>query len=166
MATPLERPSGRFIAVDPDGCVLLFRIEDPLDTNPSIWITPGGGVEPGESPAEAAVRELLEETGLSVDIASVGDPVAVTRGEWTFRGQALYSVDWFFAWWGARFEPSTTGWSALEHELHADWRWWHPDELARTDEVVLPANLADLVRRLASGEIFDAPVELPWLELE
>jgi len=166
MPTPIERPSGRVIAVDPDGCVLLFRIEDPIDTKPPIWITPGGGIEPGESPAEAAVREFREETGVVLDVAAIGDPVAVTRGEWTFRGQSLFSVDWFFAWRGARFEPSTSGWSALEVELHAAWRWWEPDELELTSEAVLPAGLAAVARGIASGTVSDAPVDLPWLVFE
>lgn len=166
MVTPLQRPSGRFIAVDPEGCVLLFRVQDPVDTKPPIWITPGGGIEPGESPAEAAVREFWEETGLAVDVASVGPPVAVTRGEWMFRGRRLYSVDWFFAWRGPRFEPSTTGWSALEHQLHAAWRWWTPDDLERTSEAVLPADLAAVARRIASGSDTAVPIELPWLVFE
>ena len=166
MATPLERPSGRVIAVDPEGCVLLFRIEDPVDSKPPIWITPGGGVEREESPAEAAVREFREETGVAIDVALVGAPVAVTRGEWTFRGQRLYSVDWFFAWRGPRFEPSTIGWSALEQELHAAWRWWEPDQLERTSQAVLPADLAAVARRIASGSETDVPIELPWLAFE
>jgi len=151
MARARERPSGRVVAVDHDGCVLLFRIEDLLDTKPPIWITPGGGVEADETPAEAAARELLEETGVVVDPASLGAPVAVTRGEWTFRGQPLFSTDWFFAWRGPRFEPSTTGWSALEHEVHAEWRWWEPDDVERTPEAVLPSGLAGVARRVASG---------------
>jgi 8-oxo-dGTP pyrophosphatase MutT (NUDIX family) len=154
------------ITVDPDGCVLLFRIDDPIDAKPPIWITPGGGIEPGESPAEAAVREFREETGITIDLDALGAPVAVTRGEWTFRGQALHSVDWFFAWRGSRFEPSTSGWTALEHEVHAGWRWWPPHELDTTSEAVLPAKLATLVRAIASGAIGDTPIELPWLTFE
>ena len=35
------------------------------------WCMPGGGVDPGERPAEAAVREVLEETGLSVRVTGL-----------------------------------------------------------------------------------------------
>lgn len=33
-----------------------------------LWEFPGGKVEPGESPAEAAVRECAEETGLAIEV--------------------------------------------------------------------------------------------------
>ena len=42
-----------------DGKVLLVLGRGP------VYMMPGGGVEPGESPAEAAKRELFEETGLT-----------------------------------------------------------------------------------------------------
>jgi 8-oxo-dGTP pyrophosphatase MutT (NUDIX family) len=162
----VERPSARVIAVDPDGGVLLFRVEDRLDDRPPIWITPGGGIETGESPAEAAAREFREETGIVVPVAALATPVAVTRGEWVFRGRRLYSVDWFFAWRGQRFEPSKAEWSALEHELHAEARWWTADELDRTADAVLPAELGWLVRAIAAGDVPDAPIELPWLAFD
>ena len=44
MTTPVDRPSARAIVIDETGSVLLFRIEDPLDSKPPIWITPGGGI--------------------------------------------------------------------------------------------------------------------------
>ena len=91
------RDSGRVVVVDEHGCVLLFRIDDPQDTKPPVWITPGGGVEPGEEPVATAARELHEETGLLLDPGDLGEPVAVCRGAWTFRGTPLYSEDWFFA---------------------------------------------------------------------
>ncbi len=42
-----------------DGKVLLVLGRGP------VYMMPGGGIEPGESPAEAAGRELFEETGLT-----------------------------------------------------------------------------------------------------
>ena len=35
-----------------------------------IWLQPGGHIDPGETPAEAAVRESTEETGLAVTLAA------------------------------------------------------------------------------------------------
>ncbi|MFC7234412.1 NUDIX hydrolase [Halosegnis marinus] len=54
---------------DPDGRLAL--IENAWTDGPFL---PGGGVEPGERPREAARREVREETGLD---AEVGDPLVV-----------------------------------------------------------------------------------------
>jgi 8-oxo-dGTP pyrophosphatase MutT (NUDIX family) len=166
MGVPLERPSARVIVIDETGSVLLFRIEDPHDPKPPLWITPGGGIKPGEALGEAAARELAEETGVVIGPAALGELVAVCRGEWTFRGQLLYSVDSFFAWRTERFEPSTEGWEPLEHELHAAWRWWTIEELDTTNERVLPALLDDVVRLITQGTIGPSPIELPWVNFD
>ena len=98
--------------------------------------------------------------------AELGEPVASCRGEWSFRGQALYAVDSFFAWRTERFEPSTAGWEPLERELHAAWRWWTVEELDTTNEQVLPARLGDVVRVIMQGVIGTQPMELPWVSVD
>ena len=113
MTRPIDWPSARVIVIDRGGSVLFFRIEDPQDPKPPLWITPGGGIEPGEGLREAAARELAEGTGAVIHPAELGGPVASCRGEWSFRGQALYAVDTFFAWRTERFEPLTAGWEPL-----------------------------------------------------
>lgn len=159
------RRSGRVVVVDEFGCVLLCRIDDPQDALPPVWVTPGGGAEPGEDPVAAAARELHEETGVVLDPSDLGDPVAVCRGEWTYRGTPLYSEDWFFAARTPRFAPSDGGLTDLEREIHDVWRWWRPDELRRAGEPVLPAGLAEVVERIAVGRTGPVPVELPWTEV-
>ncbi|NWN18266.1 NUDIX domain-containing protein, partial [Escherichia coli] len=60
-----DRPTSRWLIVDVQGRVLLFRFDyadGPL-AGTGFWATPGGGCDPGETYADAARRELFEETG-------------------------------------------------------------------------------------------------------
>ena len=59
-------PSVTAIIRDPRGRLLLARHAEG-----GVWVTPGGSVEPNESPADAVVRETWEETGLLVAPARV-----------------------------------------------------------------------------------------------
>jgi 8-oxo-dGTP diphosphatase len=52
------------LLVDRAGAVLLQLRDGHAPYHPHVWGLPGGAVEPGETPAEAAVRELWEETAL------------------------------------------------------------------------------------------------------
>jgi 8-oxo-dGTP diphosphatase len=50
--------------------VLLVRAS-PLSPHTGSWLLPGGGIEHGEDPAQAVVREVVEETGVLVEISGV-----------------------------------------------------------------------------------------------
>lgn len=39
------------------------------ETKNDLWMTPGGGMEPGENEKECCIREIAEETGLTVDVS-------------------------------------------------------------------------------------------------
>jgi len=65
------RPLASFAAIfNPAGEVLLVR----LSYDQGQWALPGGNIDPGESPADAVIREVREETGLE---ATVEDLYAV-----------------------------------------------------------------------------------------
>ena len=60
--TPIMRACGAIIR---DGKILMVRHQHE---GRNYWTLPGGGLEHGETPAQAAIREVAEETGLIVSI--------------------------------------------------------------------------------------------------
>lgn len=69
--------------VDVDGLVLVQRRPDG-GAHAGLWEFPGGKLNPGESPAEALVRELKEELGVDVEIADLR-PVGFVSQAWGSR---------------------------------------------------------------------------------
>ena len=63
----MPRAGGVRVLIVARARILLVYHEDP-DTGHSWWVLPGGGREPGETLAQAAVREVFEETGLHVRV--------------------------------------------------------------------------------------------------
>lgn len=75
-----RRLSARLLILDEAGRILLFRFvykRGPL-AGQDFWGTPGDGVEGDETLEQAALRELVEETGLRRD--SVGSEIGLPRG--------------------------------------------------------------------------------------
>ena len=69
----VNRHTARVLLFDHEDRILLFLTTAPDTSGVARWITPGGGVDPGESAEEGAIRELFEETGLRVE--TLGNPV-------------------------------------------------------------------------------------------
>ncbi|MEU5672828.1 NUDIX domain-containing protein [Micromonospora sp. NPDC047753] len=157
------RRSARAVVLDEDDHVLLLRlaIPDPAGTI-AVWITPGGGVEDGETPLAALRRELREEVGLALDV----DPPQVWHQEIVAAGFAPGHdgvVNDYFLVRTASFRPRG---SMSDEELAAEhvigWRWWSLSEIREYvgPELFSPRDLATPLAELISAGVPAQPVAL------
>jgi 8-oxo-dGTP diphosphatase len=122
------------VVLSEDGSrVLLLRREIFI-----LWDLPGGEIEPGENPADAAVRECREETGVDI---------AVDRLIGIYRHQSVYNLGDQLT---HAFRAHATGGTPRRVGLEiTGLRWCRPEEL--------PRGLQPLQRRMIMDAFEDRP---------
>ena len=118
-------PKGAAVVIfDPEGQVLLLLRPDNVNWAPGKWALPGGHIEEGEKPIDAAVREVREETTLVI-----ADP---TEFYMSSNGEVVYFAT-----------RDYTGEVAVDFE-HEDFAWAYPDDLTNYD---IAPSVQDVVGR-------------------
>jgi len=146
MDQSLHRRAARVICLDRRRRVLLLRWRDP-GNGQVLWEPPGGGVEPGESEAEAARRELHEETGLT---GWVDDSWAVeVERDFCWNGERFAGPERFY---GLEVEEAVDAHPAslTDSETGAllGSGWFSFDEISRLEDRVEPPDLPGIVSSL------------------
>jgi double-stranded uracil-DNA glycosylase len=145
-----EEPNGRravrALVVDERDRVLLLRWDRPLGS--AFWVTPGGGVEAGETDRQALLRELREEAGLTdprpgrrLWRAEFVTPEFALGGGWLRQRDDVYLV---------RTRADAVSVPDLVDERVTGHRWWTLDELDRSDDLFGPLDLPARVRAALS----------------
>lgn len=155
-----ERQTVRVLLFDPDGRILMIKGRLPSDPDAeAFWFTVGGGIEPGETLAAAAVREVREESGMTV--TDLGPVVwrrsAVMPG---LDGQPMLFRERYVVARCAGGEPSRDGWDEDERTYCVDLRWWTLAEIAAFDAPMFPERFVELLPEVALGRYPSEPVDI------
>lgn len=75
--------------------LMLHRIKKARDPNQGKWIGIGGGIEAGETPEACLLREVREETGLTLERWSARGVVDFISDQWPQERMYLYTADRF-----------------------------------------------------------------------
>jgi 8-oxo-dGTP pyrophosphatase MutT (NUDIX family) len=164
MEVPIvERNAVRLVVLDACDRILLLHIRDA--SNPAFgtaWELPGGGIEAGETYAEAAVRELREETGIGINLDYVTAPKWRREVAYTYRGARRVQHECIVA--VRLHDPAPllvnnhAGVDFESDDLLAR-KWWSIREIAASEERFYPRSLPALLPRFLAGETLVEPFE-------
>jgi 8-oxo-dGTP pyrophosphatase MutT (NUDIX family) len=162
MSDRRRRTAVRALLMDPeDGAVLLLRARFP-GWKRARWLTPGGGMDAGESPEESLVREIHEETRHRISSSDiVAGPIWTRRVEYQWQDVHFEQFEHFYLVHTARFEPDAGGNpAAYETAALEAFGWWTAAAMDASDEQFIPRALAGHLPPLVRGELPATPYDI------
>jgi 8-oxo-dGTP pyrophosphatase MutT (NUDIX family) len=155
--SPIVRNAARIVLLDERDRLLLFLWDDERLDVRRIWITPGGGLDAGESFEQAARRELWEETGMEAD---PGPCVWQRRHVLRVGKRWIDQRERYFLTRVPRIDVDRANHTALERTAMLDHRLWSIDEIAASREWFAPRRLAELLPPLLRGDLPGEPIDV------
>ena len=146
------RPCVGVVLMNADGALFVGQRKD---SEVAAWQMPQGGIDKGEQPEGAALRELEEETGVTPDLVQI---VGITPGWVTYDlpPELLGKV------WGGRFRGQKQKWVLMRflgrddqvcidtaHPEFSTWRWLAPGEVLAQIVPFKRAVYAEVMERFA-----------------
>lgn len=153
----MSRLTVKLLLLDEQDRLLLIHSRDPASGR-ECWYPVGGGIEPGESVQQAAVREAAEETGL-VDLP-LGTPVWIRDHTYRYDGREVDVHEEWLLHRVKHFPPDPAALSEYERRTIQDFRWWHVEDLATTTDTVFPPRLWHHLSTLLENGLPSTPVDI------
>lgn len=150
------RKSARVVMLNDRDEVFMFRHTGRTRT---YWVLPGGGVDPGESWEQAALREMWEETG--IDGVPLGPLLWTRRAMTTYADEPVLQDERYYLVRVGLPEYTNANQFEDEKRTYTAARWWTLPEMRQATEVLYPERLADLIEPVIAGDPVSPPIVLP-----
>ncbi len=105
----------KVIITDPEGRCLLLKRSESSKNNPGKWDLPGGKMDPGEQFEDTILREVVEETGLAMQLTGLAGSVESESPSFNIVNIIMTGIP-----------ESLSVCLSLEHQ---DFHWFHPHEI-------------------------------------
>ena len=157
---PEIRPAVRAILMTPDEHVLLLRFQFSWRTK-IVWLTPGGGLQAGESAAQALRRELWEETGFELDAGATASELWHRQHVFELYGRPVDQRERYFLVPVERFTPTPVALDEGEEAESFDgFEWWPIREIPDRSNLFSPRGLGRHLRALLAEGVPERPVPI------
>ena len=160
MVWGFRRPAARVVLLDRNRQIFLVKGSDPMRPEKgNWWEIPGGGIERGESSADAAKRELYEECGFKNVV--VGPCIWTQYVEFDFAMYHFKSDERIHlaeTEESAEWDPK--GLEALEAAAFEEGRWWALEDLLASEEQTLPERLREFLPQIINGDLPESPIDI------
>jgi 8-oxo-dGTP pyrophosphatase MutT (NUDIX family) len=159
----VERNAVRVVILDEADRLLLLQVGEL--GNPEFgtaWELPGGGIEPGETLAQAMMRELREETGIVIAAEQIAEPTWRRDVLYDYRGvrRLQHEVISAVRLHGPAPAIQSSLRVAFEKDDLFDARWWTVKEILTSTQWFYPRSLPALLERFLNGDSIEEALEV------
>jgi 8-oxo-dGTP pyrophosphatase MutT (NUDIX family) len=159
----IERNVVRAVVLDSANRVLLLQVGE--FGNPEFgtaWELPGGGIEAGETHAQAVIRELREETGICIAMEQIAAPSWRRDVLYDYRGmrRLQHEAISLVRLTGPAPPIESVLRDGFEQQDLFDARWWTQEEIFRSREWFYPRSLPSMLTRFLDGAVIEEALEV------
>ncbi len=156
----------RVLLFNPQNEILLMKINDPSTKASNgqyygpFWALIGGGIEPGESLQEAAIREIYEETGIRDQEIKLGPVVWYGEFQLFQDGILNHLKQSFIVAQTQKVQMTLENLTLEEQNIVEKLAWFSFDQIKNCNEVIYPVALVDYLPAILSGNRPKTPIAI------